>query len=466
LKLLLNDLTRTRLGLVGALFTTVTGVLILTLLALSLTGFEGGPYFGLLAFLVLPGAFVAGLLLIPAGAWLERRRVARGGQAALPVFDLNDRTVRHKALWIAGLTVVNVIIVAVATYHGVHAMESPAFCGSCHTVMDPEFSAYSRSPHQRVRCVECHIGPGASWFVKSKLSGAWQLVSVALHLYPSPIPTPVENLRPARDTCEQCHWPTKFVGDRLKIITHHEDDEVSTPRRTVLLLKVGGLRASGGQGIHHHVSPGVEVRYLADARREAIGTVEVQRSDGARKTYLPKGGAGPTAPGPGVAWRTMDCIDCHNRPTHQFRSAEWEVDEAIETGRLDRSLGFVRREGLKALRGEYASPAEARAGILEALTAFYRREMPDVLAFRRAEVEEAAGVLAEAWARNVWPQMKIGWGTYPSQLGHVATAGCFRCHDEEHATAGGAALSQDCGLCHTLLAEGEAEPAILRQLAP
>ncbi len=466
MKRLITDLTRTRLGLLGALLTTVTGLLIVTLLVLSLAGFEGGPYFGLLAFMLLPALFVLGLLLIPAGAWLERRRVARGGDPAppLPVFDLNDVSSRRKALFIAGLTVINVIVVAVATYKGVHAMESPAFCGSCHTVMDPEFSAYSRSPHQRVRCVECHIGPGASWFVKSKLSGSWQMVSVMLHLYPTPIPTPVENLRPARDTCEQCHWPSKFVGDRLKVVTHHDEDEASTPKKTVLVLRVGGLRADGGQGIHHHVSPGVEVRYLADAKREVMGTVEVTGADGAKRTYLPK--TGPTAPGPEAGWRTMDCIDCHNRPTHQFRSAEWELDQALENGRIDRTLPFVRREAMKALTAGYGSVEEARAGITAALVGFYGKERPEVLAARRPAVEAAAKELSEAWARNVWPQMKITWGTYPSQLGHTDTTGCFRCHDEEHATADGKALSQDCGLCHTLLADGEADPAILKQLSP
>lgn len=466
MKRLITDLTRTRLGLLGALLATVTGLLIVTLLVLSLAGFEGGPYFGLLAFMLLPSLFVLGLLLIPAGAWLERRRIAAGGDPAppLPVLDLNDVSARRKALWIAGLTVINVIVVAVATYKGVHAMESPAFCGSCHTVMDPEFSAYSRSPHQRVRCVECHIGPGASWFVKSKLSGSWQMVSVMLHLYPTPIPTPVENLRPARDTCEQCHWPSKFVGDRLKVVTHHDEDEASTPKKTVLVLKVGGLRAGGGQGIHHHVSPGVVVRYLADAKREVMGTVEVTGADGAKRVYLPK--AGPTAPGPEGGWRTMDCIDCHNRPTHQFRGAEWELDQALEGGRIDRTLPFVRREAMKALTASYGSVEEARTGIAAALTGFYGKERPEVLATRRPAVEAAAKELAEAWARNVWPQMKITWGTYPSQLGHTATTGCFRCHDEEHATADGKALSQDCGLCHTLLADGEADPAILKQLAP
>ncbi|MBK9517924.1 MAG: NapC/NirT family cytochrome c [Anaeromyxobacter sp.] len=466
MKRLLSDLTRTRLGLAGAFLATVTGLLLVTLLVLSLAGFEGGPYFGLLAFMLLPALFVAGLLLIPAGAWLERRRIAHGGAPSppLPVLDLNDVSSRRKVLWIAGLTVINVIVVAVATYRGVHAMESPAFCGSCHTVMDPEFSAYSRSPHQRVRCVECHIGPGASWFVKSKLSGSWQMISVMLHLYPTPIPTPVENLRPARDTCEQCHWPTKFVGDRLKVLTHHDEDEASTPTKTVLVLRVGGLGAGGGQGIHHHVSPGVVVRYQADARREVMGAVEVTHADGTRLTYLPKAGTPPASPD--GEWRTMDCIDCHNRPTHQFRGAEWELDQALESGRVDRTLPFLRREGLKAMTAPYGSPAEARQGIEAALAAFYARERPEVLAQRGPAVTAAAAELAEAWARNVWPQMKITWGTYPSQLGHVATPGCFRCHDEEHATAEGKVLSQDCGLCHTLLADGEHDPAILKQLSP
>jgi hypothetical protein len=254
------------------------------------------------------------------------------------------------------------------------------------------------------------------------------------------------------------------VGDRLKVLTHHDDDEASTPRKTVLLLKVGGVHGDGGQGIHHHVSPGVEVRYLADARRQVIGAVELTRPDGSKRTYLPRTGA--VSPGADAAWRTMDCIDCHNRPTHQFRSAEWELDQALETGRVDRRLPFVRREGLKAMQGSYGSAEEASRTIAAALTGFYEREHPEVLQARRPAIEAAAKELSAAWARNVWPQMKIGWGTYPSQLGHVATTGCFRCHDEEHASADGAVLSQDCGLCHTVLADGETSPEILRLLAP
>jgi hypothetical protein len=340
-------------------------------------------------------------------------------------------------------------------------MDSPAFCGSCHTVMDAEATAHRLSPHARVRCVECHIGPGASWFVKSKLSGSWQLVSVTLGLYPRPIPTPVHNLRPARDTCEQCHWPTKFVGDRLKVVTRHADDAENTPLKTVLLLHVGGQQGTRTRGIHWHVDPGVRVRFLSDAKRERIGAVElVDAGGGPSRTYDVKGD-----PIPDARWREMDCIDCHNRPTHIYRSPEEEVDAALESGRISRTLPFVRRESVKALRVTYPSAAAARAGLKKQLSDFYAKEDPARAGERSAAVEAAAAELGEIWARNVWPRMNITWGTYPSLLGHDATPGCFRCHDGDHTTKGGDAISNDCELCHKVLAQDEKDPEVLKTLA-
>src|SRR3990172_8196575 len=340
-------------------------------------------------------------------------------------------------------------------------MDSTAFCGSCHSVMDPETSAHSRSPHARVRCVACHIGPGASWFVKSKLSGSWQLVSVPLGLYPRPIPTPVQNLRPARETCEECHWPTKFVGDRLKVLTHHSDDAESTPLKTIFLLHVGGAQGTRARGIHWHVDPGVHIRYLSDAKREKIGTVELTAPDGVRRSYAVKGESVP-----GGRWREMDCVDCHNRPTHVFHGPEDEVDAAIERGGIDRALPFVRREAVKALRVSYSSADAARAGLRAHLSDFYAKEDPARAGERRGALAKAAQELRTIWTRNVWPGMKIDWGTYPSFLGHGAAPGCFRCHDGDHATQDGRTISGDCDLCHQLLAQDEKAPPILKQLAP
>jgi nitrate/TMAO reductase-like tetraheme cytochrome c subunit len=460
---------RTRLGLAGAVLTTASGFLVVLFFVLSMAGIEQAPYVGVLAYLILPLFFVLGLALIPLGLWLERRRQVRLATLPLPVLDLNEGGVRRRMIVFAALTAANVVILAGASWKGVEVMDRPKFWGSCHSVMDPEFTAYSRSPHSRVECVQCHIGPGASWFVKSKLSGAWQVVSVTFDLYPRPIPTPVKNLRPSRDTCEQCHWPTRFVGDRLKIVTHHADDEKSTPKKTVLLMHVGG--GEQGHGIHWHVAQGVQIRYLADEKRERIQTVEVHRADGSVDRFEPK--PDPQAPpAAGLTWRTMDCVDCHNRPTHQFRTAEQVVDEALADGRVDRALPFVRREGLAAITASYPDRAAAEAGIRAALAGFYERQQPQTWAAKKEAVLAAARTLAEAWGQNVWPSMRIGWDTYPSKLGHDAPeqagsgpgVGCWRCHDERHVNAAGKAISQDCESCHALLAQDEESPAILKQL--
>ncbi len=462
---------RTRLGLAGAVLTTASGFLVVLFFVLSMVGIEQAPYVGVLAYLILPAFFVLGLALIPLGLWLEHRRLRKAGQEPLPVLDLNQGAVRRRMIVFGALTAANVLILAGASWKGVEVMDRPQFCGSCHSVMDPEFTAYSRSPHSRVECVQCHIGPGASWFVKSKLSGAWQVVSVTFDLYPRPIPTPVKNLRPSRDTCEQCHWPTRFVGDRLRVLTHHADDEKSTPKQTVLLMHVGG--GDQGHGIHWHVAQGVQIRYLADEKREKIRTVEVTRADGSVDRFdLKPDPKAPPADAAGLTWRTMDCVDCHNRPTHQFRTAEQEVDEAIADGRIDRALPFVRRQALEAITATYPDRAAAEAGIRGALSSFYEHQHPQVWTAKKDAVLAAAHALSDAWGKNVWPSMRIGWGTYPSKLGHDAPeqagsgpgAGCWRCHDEQHVNAKGKAITQDCDNCHALLAQDEENPPILKQL--
>lgn len=460
-------ITRNLVSLAGAALTTSSAILFLAVFSLEMVGVEGGPYAGILAFVVLPGVFVLGLALIPTGIWLTRvreRRAASRGEAPspLPVFDLNDPRIRRSFLVFLALTLTNLVILGVASYKAVEVMDSTAFCGrACHSVMDPEFTTYQRSPHSRVACVSCHIGPGANWFVKSKLSGSWQLVSVTFDLYPRPIPTPVENLRPARETCEQCHWPTKFHGDRLKIITRHADDEANSELKTVLLIRVGGIDGRVSKGIHWHVDPSNRIRYLADRKREDIRDVELTRADGSVVTFTK---SGPPLTDP--EWRTMDCVDCHNRPTHVYRQPEDEVDAAIRERRIDPSLPYVRREGLRVIRETYASHQEARLKIRERLVAYYEKNYPEGAAKEREKIEAAAAALGDAYCFNVFPKMKIDWGTYPNHIGHQQSTGCFRCHDDEHKTADGRTISQDCSTCHSLLAQDESKPAILEELNP
>ncbi len=470
----LAQVIRNPIGMAGAVLTTVGAVLFLTLLALDLVGFHGGPYGGILAFLVIPALFVLGLVLVPIGLWRERvrkRRAAAAGSPpddALPVWDLNSGRVRRNLLVFLLLTLVNVVILAAATYKGVEVMESTAFCGAaCHEVMEPEYTTYKRSPHARVKCVECHIGEGASWFVKSKLSGSWQLVSVALNLYPRPIQAPVHNLRPARETCEQCHWPSKFVGDRFRVHTRFAEDEANSETKTVLVVKVGGQRAGRSHGIHWHVDPGHVVRYRSDPERKTMYEVETLASDGSSRRFRGPAADTPES-GQATQWRTMDCVDCHNRPSHVYRDPAQELDQALAERRIDAALPFVRREGLKALLTRYPSHEAARAGIAAALQGFYAASYPELAAGRTEAVKAAAGALGDIWASNVFPKMNVTWGTYPSHLGHPemsAEIGCFRCHDEQHQATDGKTISQDCATCHSLLAQDEKDPEILRRLA-
>jgi hypothetical protein len=461
------SLTRNAISLIGTAIALSTLILMITLFGMEIWGFEGGPYLGILTYLVLPMFFVVGLILIPVGVVLWRRKLRRspGGEdvSLLPVFDFNVPATRRWFLIFLGATVVNIVIVAGATYKGVHVMESVEFCGmACHTVMEPEHTAHARSPHQRVACADCHIGPGADWFVKSKLDGAWQLVAVAFDLYPRPVPTPLHDLRPARETCEQCHWPTKHIGDKLRVIHHYKDDEENTELTTALVLKVGGVQGTSASGIHWHVNPNVEIRYRSDETREEVYEIEFTNPvKGVEKRYAVR-----NAPEDEGVWRTMDCVDCHNRPTHIYESPGPAVDTAISAGHIDRSLPFIKREGLRLIDVQYASHEEAREEISTQLKAFYAENYPDLAVERAADIEAAANALGDVYSVNIFPQMNVWWDTYPNHIGHEQSDGCFRCHKRSMRTEDREQVSNDCENCHILLAEEEENPNIMSVLNP
>jgi len=460
----LQLLTRNIVTLLGAALTTVSGLVFIALFVLDLLGFHGGPYLGIIVFVVLPALFVVGLVLIPIGALVERATKKGTADKRLPVIDLNSPRFQRMLIIFAAATTVNLIIISTGTYKAVEVMDSTDFCAkSCH-VMNPESTAYSHSPHSRVGCVECHIGAGASWFVRSKLSGTSQLFAVMFNTYPRPIPTPVHNLRPARETCEQCHWPTKFVGDRLRVISHFTDDEKTKEKKTVLLMNIGGTRGGKAQGIHWHVDPGVQVRYKSDLKREKISQVELTR-EGQTKTFKVNGSATP-ASNSETEWRVMDCVDCHNRPTHIYSMPAREVDAALAGGRLDKELPFIHRQAIQALEVNYPSAPDARAGLSKSLTDFYQKSYPEVSKARSAQIDAAVKTVQDIYASNVFPEMRVQWGTYPSFLGHQENSGCLRCHDGEHVTDSGEKIFKSCDRCHATLATEEENPEILQALYP
>ncbi len=432
---------RNPVSLLGMAIATAMAVVFLILVLLDLLGFLGNPYIGLLVFVTVPAIFLVGLLLIPFGAWWRSRRPLAGPEAAeWPVIDLRDSRQRTVLVSVLILTLVNVVIVSMAAYGGVHYMESSEFCGQvCHTTMEPEFTAREVWPHAKVECVGCHVGPGAGSFVESKLAGTRQLFHLMTDRIPRPVPAPVRSLGDTGDTCEGCHWRGKSQGDTVRVIRESADDEKNSETLTTLTLHVGG---PSGPGIHKHLS--LDIEYVAaDGKRSSIPYVRAGNSDGSAREFVVAGtteeqiAAGPR--------RRMDCLDCHNRPAHTLvYTPQRAIDRAIGQRRIPRELPFVRREAVAAVMGEYADRAAGLQAIAKRLGEFYAgRGGVDALL-----VERAVTATQDEWARNVFPAMNVQWGTYPNYLGHVDTPGCFRCHDDEHKARDGRVISQDCELCH------------------
>jgi len=203
------------ISLGGATLAIISFFIILFLLLISMLYSGGSSYIGLFTFIILPVFLVIGLILIPIGMLRktknDKKTTAPPEQKKWPIINLNDARYRNAWLIFSIGTLLFLMLSAIGSYEAFHYTESNRFCGSvCHSVMEPEYTAYQNSPHARVACVECHVGPGAGWYVKSKLSGLYQVYAVTTGNYPKPIPTPIENLRPARETCEECHWPEKF----------------------------------------------------------------------------------------------------------------------------------------------------------------------------------------------------------------------------------------------------------------
>ncbi|HEX2665114.1 MAG TPA: NapC/NirT family cytochrome c [Candidatus Acidoferrum sp.] len=467
---LVYHLSDNTISLIGVVLTTSSAV---TLIAFWIYDFilpgPAHPYVGILLFLVLPAFFILGLLLIPIGILLYRRKLRATGELPeiFPPVGLERSKLRSTLLFVAAATVLNILIFTFAAYKGVAYMDSTNFCGqTCHTVMSPEFSAYQNSPHSRVECVECHIGPGAGWFVRAKVSGMRQVLALAFNTYSRPIPSPVEQLRPARDTCEHCHWPQRFSGDKFIVKTNYKDDEKNTPLTTALVMRIGGHASSGSVGIHgRHLDNRSQIRYIStDERRQVIPVVYYTDDSGRTREYVSTDIKVSKQELEKGEKRVMDCIDCHNRPTHAFELPENAVDLRMSRGLISPELPYIRKKAVELLKANYPDRESAQKQIVDGIENYYRSTYPEIYNNKRALVEQSADNIAKIYLRNIFPEMKVTWGVHPNNLGHNDFPGCFRCHDGSHTTSDGQTISNDCTSCHNLLAVQEENPKVLTDL--
>ena len=437
---------------IGALFS------FLLLFVLDAISKFSNPYVSILTYIVVPQFLIGGIVLAFFGAWRERRRRAHGGGPTSLKIDLNQPRDRRNLIAFVSGSIVFLLLSAIGSYNAFNFTESVTFCGeTCHKVMKPELTTHDHGPHARVACVECHVGKGVSWFVKSKISGSYQLYAVAFNKYPRPIPTPIMNLRPARDTCEECHWPQSFVGNLDRTFNYFQSDASNSPYSIRLLLKIGGSDPRRGPvgGIHWHNLPGNKVEYVAtDEARQVIPWVRVTDASGHVTVFKTARFTNDVSK---MDLRTMDCMDCHNRPSHRYLSPEKAVNQAMALNRIDPTLPWIKTNAMFVLTRTYKTDEEATNSIAQLLAARYPND---------ARVKDAIATVQQIYEDNFFPEMKASWASYPDNVGHMIWPGCFRCHDGQHKTEDKKLTikANDCNECHTILAQGAG--AELDQLAP
>jgi hypothetical protein len=301
--------------------------------------------------------------------------------------------------------------------------------------------------------------------VRAKVNGLRQVYMVATHTYPRPIPSPVKDLRPASQTCEQCHWPGRFAGDKLLVRSSYTEDEKNTPQTDVVMLKVGGSNGQGVSGIHgHHLVDG-SIRYIStDPQRQTIPVVYYTDDQGKTTEFISSDAKPTQTQLDQGEHRLMDCLDCHNRPAHVADLPETAVDKQMSIGRISPALPYIRKKAVEVLKVNYATREVAQQTITSEITSFYRTNYPEVDRAQSAAVEQAGQEVANIYLRNIFPDMRVTWGTHPNNLGHVDSPGCFRCHDGNHTSADGQTITNDCSACHQIIASGENNPKIVTDL--
>ena len=460
LRKLINLFTRSKCTLVGGVIVVILFPILFVSILLDMQGVVDNPYFGFLIYMVMGPLFALGLLLVIGGALFcaEKEDI---GDSIVEYFqeqlNLPGRFTRiRKMIFLTSLiTFLTLIIVGIITYTGFHYTETVSFCGQfCHTVMEPEYVTYKNSPHSQVPCVECHIGEGAEWLTKSKFSGARQLFAVLFDSYKRPIETPIEALRPSRTTCEGCHRPEVFHGDKLYIDEKFMSDENNTHIQTVMVMRIGSGGYSGrkAHGTHWHVSENHSVSYVGSTDHEYISEVRLLIAGKEGKVYRREN---PSNLVDYVDERVMDCVDCHNRPSHVFKNADEALNEKLVTGIIPREIPFIKRQALAAISKKYPSQDAARRRIAKEIMDWYRQEYPEIVAQQEEVLTRAVVGAQQAYVENVFPRMNIGWETYMSFTSHGNNEGCFRCHNDELKTSSGDTITTDCNACHIILAIDE-----------
>lgn len=446
------------LSMSGILLIIVSLLVFLTIFLIETISGITSSYLGII-YLFLHTAIFLGLIMAPVGMLIERRAQLRGATTMIFTrwtIDFAKQTHRRIVLTFILSCLLIAISGGLGTYKIYHLTEKTEFCGMlCHTAMHPEWTTHQNSPHARVKCVDCHISSGEGWYVRSKASGVSQVLAVMNNSFPRPIPTPITKLRPTQQTCEKCHWPNRFIGNKETVRNYYLTDENNTNSNLRLLMKIGGQESSiTGGGIHYHMMLTGRIEYIArDDKRQDIPFVRVTRKDGSREEFNDAKSPLSEEERASLATRALDCMDCHNRPAHPFRPPIDTVNAAMASGLISTELPYIKREALRALNGEYMDTDEAITNIANQLRRFYQKNYPKIFDQDSHRLSLAIAEIQNIYRLNIFPEMKVSWNNYPNNLGHREWPGCFRCHNDNMVSENGNKLFRNCYSCHLILAQ-------------
>jgi len=450
------------LTIIGTIIAMINLGIIIVLFIISTIFDKGSTDLGLFIYIVLPGFMIFGLLLIPIGmirARKEQSKLSNRADARFPRIDLNDQRHRNAFIIFTISTIIILFLSTLGSFRAFHMTESVEFCGTlCHEVMEPENTAYMKSPHANVSCVECHVGSGASWYVKSKISGLHQVIAVITNDFPRPVETPLHDLRPAMETCEKCHWPQKFYSRSLWTNKYFLADSLNSEWDVTLQMKTGPeFRALGlKEGIHWHINPDVNIEYISENnKREVITYVKYSnKSTGEIYTYFNENSPVTDSILGTSENRTMDCIDCHNRPSHNYNSPTVYFDKAMLTGAVSKQIPFIKKVVMGILTEKFTDRDTALMKIEDGIMNYYKSNYGDFYIANKTLVDSSIHAIQRSYNQNTFPSMKVSYDMYPEHIGHLETEGCFRCHNDQFRTDSGRVIKKDCNLCHTIVAQG------------
>ena len=449
------------LSLTGFIVTANSLILILIIYLYSVLSSQANTYLGRYIYIILPVFLVVGLILIPLGVVISirKRKAAQINEDSWPVIDLNTRKDWATVVKIFLITTIFLVASAMGSFRAFQYTESNEFCGKlCHQVEEPEYVTYQHSSHARVTCVECHVGQGADWYVKSKLSSLYQVYSTIFKKYPRPVPTPIHSMRPERETCERCHWPEKFYSRKLRVQRSYLADSANTEWNLSLVMKIGPEFKSMGnsEGIHWHINKNFKIEYVSNTRdRESIPWVKLTNlNTGEVKIFMDEENRLDKKTLDTLEVRTMDCMDCHNRPSHLFKSAPDYVDNAFVTGLLPKNIPYLKQAAMEALKMPFQDKDIAMREIGSTILKYYKDEHPEILKSNEQSVINAIAAIQGEYKLNAFPYMRADASQYPNHIGHLESQGCFRCHSDRHKTDKGETISRNCEICHTIIAQG------------